>query len=111
MNVNTWTHGWWGIVVVAYAIVQVPMGVVILTNMHYSWSILIGFGPAALLLGGLMLRNRQRGLATVMIVLGSLMPGIFWWMMYPYALAAIVIGGGWWSGKIGRMQAAESPTA
>ena len=81
MNVQTWTNRWWEATVIVYAIAQVIMGVVIGLNLYPGWSILIGFGPAALLLGGLVLRERQRGLATLMIIVGSLLPGIFFWMM------------------------------
>ena len=107
MNVQTWTNRWWEATVIVYAIAQVIMGVVIGLNLYPGWSILIGFGPAALLLGGLVLRERQRGLATLMIIVGSLLPGIFFWMMYPFVLAAIVIIGGLSSGKIGKSTTSE----
>ena len=111
MNVQTWTNRWWEATVIVYAIAQVIMGVVIGLNLYPGWSILIGFGPAALLLGGLVLRERQRGLATLMIIVGSLLPWIFFWMMYPFVVAAIVIGGGLWSGKIGKSTTAEPASA
>ena len=107
MNVQTWTNRWWEATVIVYAIAQVIMGVVIDFNSYPGWSILIGFGPAALLLGGLVLRERQRGLATLMIIVGSLLPGIFFWMMYPFVVAAIVIIGGLSSGKIGKSTTSE----
>ena len=111
MNVQTWTNRWWEATVIVYAIAQVIMGVVIANNMYPGWSILIGFGPAALLLGGLALGERQRGLATLMIIVGSLLPWIFFWMMYPFVVAAIVIGGGLWSGKIGKSTTSEPASA
>ncbi len=111
MNVQTWTNRWWEATVIVYAIAQVIMGVVIGLNLYPGWSILIGFGPAALLLGGLVLRERQRGLATLMIIVGSLLPGIFFWMMYPFVLATIVIGGGLGSGKIGKSTTSEPASA
>ena len=111
MNVQTWTNRWWETTVIVYAIAQVIMGVVIANNMYPGYSILIGFGPAALLLGGFALRERQRGLATAMIIVGSLLPCIFWWMMYPFFVAAIVIGGGLWSSKIGRSTTSEPASA
>ena len=111
MNVQTWTNRWWEAVVVIYAIAQVAFGVVIANNLYFGYSILIGFGPAALLIGGLVLKQRQRALATLMIVVGSVLPGIFFWMMYPFVLGAVVIGGGFWSGKIGRTRAPEPASA
>ncbi len=111
MNVQTWTNRWWEVTVIVYAIAQVIMGVVIGLNLYPGWAILIGFGPAALLLGGLALRQRQRGLATLMIIVGSLLPWIFFWMMYPFVVAAIVIGGGLGSGKIGKSTTSEPATA
>ena len=107
MNTQTWTNRWWEVTVILYAIVQVVFGVVILGNNHPGWAIVIGFGPAALLLGGLVLRQRQRGLATALIVVGSLLPGIAFWMMYPFVVAVIVIGGGLGTGKIGKSATSE----
>ncbi len=107
MNTQTWTNRWWEVTVILYAIVQVVFGVVILGNNHPGWAIVIGFGPAALLLGGLALRQRQRGLATALIVVGSLLPGIAFWMLYPFVVAAIVIGGGLGTGKIGKSATSE----
>jgi hypothetical protein len=111
MNTQTWTNRWWEVTVIVYAIAQVIMGVVIGLNLYPGWAILIGFGPAALLLGGLALRQRQRGLATLMIIVGSLLPWIFFWMMYPFVVAAIVIGGGLGTGKIGKSATSEPASA
>ena len=111
MNTQTWTNRWWEVTVILYAIVQVVFGVVIVGNSHPGWAIVIGFGPAALLLGGLALRQRQRGLATLMIIVGSLLPWIFFWTMYPFVVAAIVIGGGLGSGKIGKPTTSEPASA
>jgi len=101
MNMQTWTNRWWEAIVVLYAVTQTVMGVVVANNGHPGWAIGIGFVPAALLLVGLVLRRRQRGMATALIVLGSLIPGVAFWTMYPFVVAAIIIGGGLWSGKIG----------
>ena len=111
MNVQTWTNRWWEVVVVIYAIAQVAMGVVIANNLYLGWSIVIGFGPAALLVGGLVLKERQRSVATALVVVGSLLPCIFFWMMYPFVLAAIIIFGGLWSGKIGRQRTYDPASA
>ena len=111
MNTQTWTNRWWEVAVILYAIVQVGFGVVIVGNNHPGWAIVIGFVPAALLLGGLALRQRQRGVATALIVVGSLLPGIAFWMIYPFIVAAIVIGGGLGSGKIGKSTTSEPASA
>ncbi len=111
MNTQTWTNRWWEVTVILYVIVQVGFGEVIVGNNHHGWAIVIGFVPAALLLGGLALRQRQRGVATALIVVGSLLPGIAFWMIYPFIVAAIVIGGGLGSGKIGKSTTSEPASA
>jgi len=85
--------------------------VVIVGNNHPGWVIVIGFVPAAMILGGLALRQRQRGVATALIVAGSLIPGIAFWMIYPFVVAAIVIGGWLGTGKIGKSTTSEPASA
>lgn len=106
MNVQTWTSRWWEAAVLIYAITQTLFGISIANNVYLDYAIAAGYVPAALLLGGLMLRSRLRGLATAMIVVGSLLPAISYWILYLFVAAAVVIGGGLRSGKIGRSKAA-----
>jgi hypothetical protein len=108
MNVQTWTNRWWEATVVFYGITQAVMGIVILAfGGHLGWAIGLGFGPAVLLIGGLALRASRRGVATSMIIAGSVLPALAFWMIYSVVLAVIVVFGGLWSGKIGRTRAPE----
>lgn len=110
MNLQTYTSRWWEATVVVYAIVQVVMGAIFYANGYPGWAFLVGFLPAAALLGGLATRRRTRGLATALIVVGSVLPAIAFWMLYPFVVAAVVIGGGWYAGKIGARVAAPAST-
>lgn len=110
MNLQTYTSRWWEATVIAYAIAQVVIGVLFSANGYPEWAVIVGFAPAALLLGGLVLRGRRRGVATALIAVGSILPAIAYWMLYPFILAAFVIGGGWYAGKIGA-RAAEPASA
>jgi len=111
MNVQTWTNRWWEATVILYGVTQAVMGVVIVGNDHPDWAIALGFLPAVLLLGGLALRASRRAVASTMIIVGSLIPAIAFWMIYPFVLGAIVIIGGLSSGKIGRIRAPEPASA
>jgi hypothetical protein len=101
MNLQTYTSRWWEATIVVYAIVQVVMGSIFTANGYPGWATLVGFLPAALLLGGLALRERRRPLATALIVVGAVLPAIAFWMLYPFVVAPVVIGAGWYSGKLG----------
>lgn len=111
MNLQTWTSRWWEVVVGLYAVTQAVFGVVVAGNGYPGWAIVFGFAPAALLLGGLVLRERRRALATGLIVVATLLPCVAFWAMYPFVLLAVIVGGGLWSGKIGRTRAPEPASA
>ena len=111
MNLKTLNFAlWWDATVVVFAFTQAIMGVGVLAfgdGSHIRFGIGWGLIPAALLLGGLAVRPRQRGLATGMIIVGSLAAAFAFWLVYPVVLALVVIVGGLWSGKIGRVRAPE----
>lgn len=115
MNLKTLNStAWWEVTVVVFASIQAIMGVGVLAfgdGIHIRFGIGWGLLPAALLLGGLAARRRRRGLATSMIIVGSLAAAFAWWLIYPVALAAVVIVGGLSSGKIGRNRAKEPAPA
>ena len=115
MNLKTLNSTlWWEATVLVFAFTQAIMGVGVLAfgdGGHIRFGIGWGLLPAALLLGGLAVRRRRRGLATSMIIVGSLAAAFAFWLIYPVVLALIVIVGGLWSGKIGRVRASEPSTA
>ena len=111
MNVQTWTNRWWEATVVFYGITQAVMGVVIVGDGHPDWAIGLGLLPAVLLIGGLALRASRRGVATTMIIVGSLIPAIAFWTIYPFVLSAVIIIGGLSSGKIGKSTTSEPASA
>jgi hypothetical protein len=115
MNLKTLsTTQWWEATVVLLAFMQAIMGVGVLAfgdGSHIRFGIGWGLLPAALLLGGLAVRRRRRGLATSMIIVGSLAAAFAFWLIYPVVLAAVVIVGGLASGKIGRVPAPETASA
>ncbi|GMQ85047.1 MAG: hypothetical protein BMS9Abin07_0612 [Acidimicrobiia bacterium] len=114
MNVQTWTNRWWEATVLVFAFAQTIMGVGVLAfgdGSHIRFGIGWGLLPAALLLGGLAVRRRRRGLATSMIIVGSLGAAFAFWLIYPIILAVIVIAGGLGSGKIGRTRVLEPVSA
>jgi hypothetical protein len=115
MNLRTLNSTlWWEATVVVFASIQAIMGVGVLAfgdGSHIRFGIGWGLVPAALLLGGLAVRQRRRGLATSMIIVGSLAAAFAFWLIYPVVLALVVIVGGLWSGKIGRVRAPELASA
>ncbi len=115
MNLKTLNSTlWWEATVVVFASIQAIMGVAVLAfgdGSHIRFGIGWGLLPAALLLGGLAARRRRRGLATSMIIVGSLAAAFAFWLIYPVVLAAVVIVGGLWSGKIGRTRVPEPASA
>ncbi len=92
---------WWVAAAAALAVSSVLLGVIALGNGHTEWAIATGFAPAVLLLAGTLLVDRWRSGATAMIVVASLGASIWWWMVYPVALAVVVIVGGVRTGKLG----------
>lgn len=114
MNIQTWTNRWWEATVLVFASIQAIMGVGVLAfgdGSHIRFGIGWGLLPAALLLGGLAVRRRRRGLATSMIIVGSLAAAFAFWLIYPIILAVVVIAGGLGSGKIGRVSTPEPASA
>jgi hypothetical protein len=114
MNIQTWTNRWWEATVLVFAFTQAVMGVAVLAfgdGSHIRFGIGWGLLPAALLLGGLAVRRRRRGLATSMIIVGSLAAAFAFWLIYPIILAVVVIAGGLGSGKIGRARAPQPASA
>lgn len=114
MNIQTWTNRWWEATVLLFASIQAIMGVGVLAfgdGSHIRFGIGWGLLPAALLLGGLAVRRRRRGLATSMIIVGSLAAAFAFWLIYPIILAVVVIAGGLGSGKIGRVSTPEPASA
>ena len=113
MNIQTLTNRWWEATVLLFASIQAIMGVGVLAfgdGSHIRFGIGWGLIPAALLLGGLAVRRRRRGLATSMIIVGSLAAAFAFWLIYPIILAVVVIAGGLLSGKIGRVSTPEPAT-
>ena len=68
MTCERWMSRWWKVSVVALAIPSLLMGVLAGSNGYTWWAIEIGFVPAALLLIGVAIRNRRRGVATALLV-------------------------------------------
>lgn len=101
MNTQIWTSRWWETAVAVLAVNSIIFGLLAAGSDHPYWAIATGFGPAALLVMGLALRGRWRAGATAMLIVASLAAATWFWMVYPAALAAIVIIGGLNSGQIG----------
>ena len=101
MNEHPWTSRWWETTVVVLAANSIMFGVIAAGNDHPEWAIATGFAPAALLLTALALRSRWRSGATTIVIAASLAAAMWFWMIYPIVLAAIVIIGGLVRGEIG----------
>lgn len=101
MAMENWTSRWWETSVVLLAVNSVVFGFLFTYNDYFLWALAAGFGAGALLLGGLALRNRQRPVATIMLILGSIGAASAFWVIYTIVFALIVVVGGFWSGKIG----------
>ncbi len=111
MEQHTWTDRWWEAVVVVLAINSLVFAVLAGANdeVMVIWVIVTGILPAVLLLAGLAILGRRRGVGTAMIVVGSVLGAAWWWMIYPVALAAIVLVGGFASAKIGPKRVQTQP--
>ena len=101
MNTQSWKDRWWEAAVVALATSSVILGVVAVGNGHTGWAIGTGFAPAALLLSSMAVRSQWPAGAAIAVILGGVAAASWWWMMYPVILAALVIAGGFQTGKIG----------
>ena len=101
MAIENWTSRWWEPSVVLLAVNSVVFGFVFTYNDHLLWAIAAGFAAGALLLGGLALRNSQRLVATIMLILGSIGAASAFWVIYTIVLALVIVVGGFGSGKIG----------
>lgn len=101
MAIENWTNRWWETSVVLLAVNSVVFGFLFTYNDHLLWAIAAGFAAGALLLGGLALRNSQRLVATIMLILGSIGAASAFWVIYTIVLALVIVVGGFGSGKIG----------
>jgi hypothetical protein len=101
MTMQTWTSRWWEATIVILAANSVLFGLLFTASDHPRWAIAIGFIPAALLLVGLALRNKWRAAATAMLIIGSLLAAVAFWVIYTVVLAVVIIIGGLSTRKIG----------
>lgn len=100
MYLQTLTSRWWEAAVVVLGVNSVVFGVLFTNNGYAGWATAVGFVPAVLLITGLGTRRRWPLAATVMLVAGSLLAAVAWWVMYTVALAAVIILGGFSGGKL-----------
>ncbi len=98
---TNWTSRWWEISVVLLGVNSVVFGFTFVNAEELGWAIAVGFVPAILLLAGLGMRNSQRLVATVMLIVGSVGAAFSWWMIYTVVFALVVVVGGFSSGQIG----------
>lgn len=101
MTTTNWTSRWWEISVVLLGVNSVVFGFLGANSGNLEWGIAAGFVPGALLLVGLAVRDSQRLVATVMLIVGSVAAASAFWVIYTVVLALAVVVGGFWSGKIG----------
>ena len=109
MTMETWTSRWWEGTVVALAVNSVVFGVLFTMNDYPGWAFRVGFVPAALLITGLLLRRKWRIGATAMVIVGSLLAALAFWVIYTIVLALLIIVGGLAKGKIGPVRVQHQP--
>lgn len=97
-----WRRQWWDFAVAALAANGAIFGVLFTSNDHLGWGIAVGFVPAGLLGGGLMVQTRWRSVATIMIIAGGALASIAWWVRYTVGLALVIVVGGLQNGRLGR---------
>ena len=101
MALRNWAGRWWETTVVLLAVNSVVFGFLFVNSGHPGWGVASGFVPGILLFAALGLRSRQRAVATVLIVLGSVAAATAWWAIYTIVLTLVIIVGGISSGRIG----------
>ena len=101
MAIENWTNRWWEASVVLLAVNSVVFGFLGASSGNLKWGVMAGFVPGALLFAGLAFKRKNRLVATVTLILGSIGAASAWWVMYTVVFALIVVVGGFWSGKIG----------
>lgn len=99
MNLQTWTSRWWEASVVALA-GYISLLAIFAGDTSAGWALLVG-SAAVMLIGGLALRTVWRVGGSALVIAGSVLAAIPWWVILNVVLAFVIVFGGFASGKIG----------
>ncbi len=99
MNVQTWTSRWWEASVVALA-AFISLLAIFAGDTSSGWALVVG-SAAVLLIGGLALRTVWRVGGSALVIAGSLLAALPFWVILNVVLAFVIVVGGLGTGKIG----------
>ena len=100
MNLQTWTSRWWEASVVGLA-AYISLLLILDGYSNVSGWALVVLSAAVLLISGLALRTVWRVGGSALVIAGSLLAALPWWLILNVVLAFVIIFGGFASGKIG----------